>query len=97
MLKSLSPSAKVVCHIRKLSDLLHYSTTVHLLRQAEDMVSHLICQDLLLRLIAVLEELLNYIIAKYISHQLDSVGIKLAEDLILFVTVGSLQFLLNEA
>ena len=53
-------------------------------------------QKSFLHLIAVLEELLNNIVAKYICHKLQGVGLYLAEDLVLLVTICSLQFLLNE-
>jgi len=59
-------------------------------------ISHLVRQDLLLRLIAMLEELLNYVVAKDISHQLNGVWIELSEDLVLLIAIGSLELLLNE-
>lgn len=37
------------------------------------MILHLICEDLLLCLIAMLEELLNNVIAEHIGHQLHSI------------------------
>lgn len=41
------------------------------------MTFHLIGQQLLLRLVAVLKQLLNDIVAKDISHELDRVGLNL--------------------
>lgn len=61
------------------------------------MSAHLVCQNLLLRLVAVLEQLLHNIVAKDISHQLQAVGLDLPENLLLLVTVGGLQLLLDEA
>ena len=61
------------------------------------MALHLSCQHLLLRLIAVFEEFLNDIITKHIGHQLSRIWMQLAKHLILFVTVGRLKFLLDEA
>lgn len=60
------------------------------------MTLHLIGEDLLLCLITMLEEFLDDIIAKYVCHQLDGIWLDLAEDLILLVGIGRLQFLLNE-
>lgn len=89
--------SKVVYRKRQMSDLLYYATTIHLLRQTKNVIPHLIGQNLFLRLIAMLEEFLDHVIAKDICHQLDSIGVKLAEDLVFLVTVGSLELLLNEA
>lgn len=57
---------------------------------------HLIREDLLLGLIAMLKQLLNDVVAKHIGHQLEAVGLYLAEHLLLFVAVGRFQFLLDE-
>lgn len=61
------------------------------------MALHLSCQHLLLRLIAVFEEFLDDIITKHVGHQLSRVWMQLAKNLILFVTIGRLKFLLDEA
>ena len=61
------------------------------------MIPHLIGKHLLLCLVAVLEELLNHVITKDISHQLTCVRMELSKDLILFVAVCGLKLLLNEA
>lgn len=42
------------------------------------------------------EEFLDHIVAKDIGHQLDGVGEKLSEDLVLLIAVGCLELLLNE-
>jgi hypothetical protein len=60
------------------------------------MILHVLGQNSFLQLIAVLEELLNNIVAKDICHELQSVGLYLAEDLVLLVTICSLEFLLDE-
>lgn len=57
---------------------------------------HLVCQNLLLRLVAMLEELLYNIISKDVCHQLQTIALNLTENLLLFVTVCRLQFLLDE-
>jgi hypothetical protein len=44
----------------------------------------------------MLEELLNNIVAKHICHELQGVRLYLAEDLVLLVTICSLEFLLDE-
>ncbi len=61
------------------------------------MSSHLIRQSLFLRLIAVLEELLDNVIAKNVSHELNCVWMELPEDLVFLVAVGGLELLLNES
>lgn len=61
------------------------------------MTLHLIREDLLLRLVTMLEELLHNIVAEDVCHQLQRVWLDLTEDLFLLVTVGSFQLLLNEA
>ena len=58
---------------------------------------HLVRQNLLLRLVTVLEQLLNNVIAENISHQLQAVGLDLAENLLLLIAVGRLELLLDEA
>jgi hypothetical protein len=77
--------------------LLHYPAAVHLCRQRHDMTLHLIGKDLLLRLIAMLEEFLDHIIAEHIGHQLDRVWLYLGKNLVFLIRIGILQFLLNEA
>ena len=44
----------------------------------------------------MLEQLLNYVIAKNISHKLKRVGLNLSKNLIFLVTVCRFKFLLNE-
>jgi hypothetical protein len=44
----------------------------------------------------MLEELLDYIVAKNILHQLNRIRLNLSKHLIFFVAVSSLQLLLNE-
>lgn len=60
------------------------------------MVLHLIRQDLFLRLVAMLKELLDHIVAKDVRHELHSIGKDLPESLIFLITVGRLELLLNE-
>lgn len=57
---------------------------------------HLIRKNPLLRLVAMLEEFLDDVIAKDISHELQAVGLNLAEDLVFLIAVGGLEFLLDE-
>lgn len=57
---------------------------------------HLIGEDFLLSLVAVLEKLLHHVIPKNIRHQLQAVRLDFPENLLLLVTVGSLEFLLDE-
>lgn len=61
------------------------------------MALHLSGQHLLLRLIAVFEEFLNHIITEHVCHQLARVRMQFSKYLILFVTIGRLKFLLDEA
>ena len=57
------------------------------------MIVHLLSQNLFLHLIAVLEELLNNIVAKDIRHELQGVGLYLGEEMVLLATICSLEFL----
>lgn len=61
------------------------------------MTSHLIRQVFLLSLVSMLEELLDDVVPEDISHQLDGIGGKLSKDLILFIAIRRLEFLLDEA
>lgn len=61
------------------------------------MALHFVCHLLLLRLIPMLKELLNHVVAKDIGHQLPCVGVDLAEQLSFVVTVGCFELLLNES
>jgi len=88
--------SKALIDAKEDSYLLDHPAAVHLRRERHDMAFHLVCKDLLLGLIAMLEEFLNHVIAKNIRHQLDRVWLYLAEDLVLLVGIGSLQLLLNE-
>lgn len=81
----------------RLAHLLDHTTPVHLARQAQYPILHLIRKHFLLRLVAMLEELLDHIIAEDICHQLNGIGLDLPKDLILFVAVCRLELLLNEA
>lgn len=76
---------------------MYNSTPVHLHRQLHYMVLHLLSQHPLLYLIPVLEKFLDDIVAEDIRHQLKGVWLDLTEQLLLLVTVGSLQLLLDEA
>ena len=61
------------------------------------MPSHLVGKNLLLSLVAMLEQLLYHIISEYISHQLNGVWLYLSEETFFLITVGRLQLLLDEA
>ena len=61
------------------------------------MTLHLICQNSLLCLRAMLEEFLYDIISEQICHELKRIGLYLFEDLLLFVAVRGLKLLLNES
>lgn len=61
------------------------------------MIHHLVGQNLLLVLVAVLKQFLNNVIAKNVGHQLQCVRLDLAEHLLFLVAVGSLQLLLDKA
>jgi hypothetical protein len=61
------------------------------------MILHALCQHSLLKLVAVFKEFLNNIIAKDIRHKLQSVGVDFTEDLVLFITICRLEFLLDES
>ena len=76
--------------------LLHYSATVHASCKLQYAAFHPIRKNLLLRLVAVLEEFLNYVVAKDILHQLQAILLELPEDFVLFVTVRSFELLLDE-
>lgn len=78
------------------TDLLDDSATIHLQGQSQDMVLHLIGKDFLLRLIAVLEELLYNIIAEDVGHQLNRVGMYLPENLFLLIAVRRLELELDK-
>ena len=55
------------------------------------MVSHLICEDLLLGLITMFKEFLYNVITEHVRHELDGVRMNLAEHLIFLITVGGLE------
>lgn len=76
--------------------LLNHSTAVHLRRQCEHMSLHLVRENLLLCLVPMLKQLLNNIVAKDISHQLQAIRLNFAEHLFLLIAIGSLQLLLDE-
>lgn len=60
------------------------------------MTAHLVGKDLLLSLVAMLEQFLDNIVAEDIGHQLEAVWLDLAENLLLFIAVRSLELLLDE-
>lgn len=74
-----------------MSHLLYDPAAVHLQRQCQNMVFHLIRQDLFLRLVAMLKELLDHIVPKDVRHELHSIGKNLPESLIFLITVGRLE------
>lgn len=61
------------------------------------MAHHLLSQRLLLGLIPVLEEFLDNVVAKYIHHELDGIGLDLLENLFFLIAVCGFQLLLDEA
>ena len=61
------------------------------------MPHHLLSQSFLLGLIAVLKELLDNVVTKDIHHELNSVGLDLLENLLLFIAIGCFQLLLDKA
>lgn len=77
--------------------LLDYATGVHLIGELQDMAPHLTNKNLLLRLVTVLEELLDDIVAKDILHELECILLELPEDTFLDFTVCSFKLLLDEA
>lgn len=60
------------------------------------MTLHLAGENSLLALIAVLEKLLDHVVAEDIRHQLHGVRLNLLENALLLVAVSSLQLLLDE-
>lgn len=58
---------------------------------------HLVREDLLLRLITMLEQLLDNIIAKDISHQLQAIWLYFMEHLFFLIAIRGFQFLLDKA
>ena len=79
------------------TDLLNNATAIHLRRKGQDVVSHLVGQNLLLRLVAVFEEFLYDVIPKHVGHQLYGISRKFSEDLIFLIAVGSLKLLLDKS
>lgn len=61
------------------------------------MALHLIGNNLFLGLVAMLEELLDNVVAKHVCHQLQAVGLDFAEHLLFLVAIRCLQLLLNES
>jgi hypothetical protein len=60
------------------------------------MALHFPSQNLLLLLVAMLEELLNHVVAKDVGHQLQGIWKNFAKQLLLLVAIGRFQLLLNE-
>lgn len=52
-------------------NLLNYPTTIHLRGEGHNVTFHLVRKDLFLRLVAMLEEFLDHVIAKDVRHQLN--------------------------
>lgn len=85
-------------HINNLRDgdedtsiyLLNDTTTIHLTGQLQDMISHLLRQDLFLNLVSMLVQLLHHIVSKHVGHELKRIWLNLAKDLLLLVAVGRL-------
>lgn len=77
--------------------LLDDSTPVHLERQSKDVALHLHRECRLLILIAVLEELLDDVVAENVGHELEGAGHDLVENGLLVGTRRSLELLLNKA
>jgi hypothetical protein len=72
------------------SYLLNDPTAVHLQRQRQNMTLHLFRKDALLQLIAMFKELLDYVVAENISHQLQGILLNFREHHLFFVAVGCL-------
>lgn len=70
------------------TNLLNDTATIHLSGQRKDMSLHLVGENLLLRLVAMLEQLLNYVVTKHIGHELKAVRLDFTEHLFLLVAVG---------
>lgn len=77
--------------------LLNHAAGVCLHREVKHLALHLLRKDPLLRLVAVIEELLHHIVSEDILHQLHRIRLDLSEDLVLLVAIRSLQLLLNES
>lgn len=97
MLKGLDKVSRSLMCYTEDSYFLDNSAAIHLHRQLHNVVLHLLSQNPLLHLIAVLEHLLDHIVAENIRHQLQGVGLDLAEDLLFLITVSSFEFLLDES
>lgn len=58
---------------------------------------HLVGKNLLLRLVAMLKQLLNNVVPKHIGHQLKAVRLDFTEHLLLLIAVRGFQLLLDES
>jgi hypothetical protein len=76
---------------------LNNPTRIHLQREVDDFALDHAGEDLLLNLVSMFEKLLDDIVAEYILHELHGVGLYFAEDLVLLIAVGRLQFGLDES
>jgi len=76
--------------------LLYDPATVWLRRQVNDLALHSIGQHPLLHLVAILEQLLHYVVAEHILHQLDCVGFDFGKNAVPLVTVGRLELRLDK-
>lgn len=76
--------------------LLNNSTSVSVFREFGHLALHPLDKDLLVDCVTMLEELLKDIIAKYILHQGQCVGLQFAKDVVFLVGLGLLQLRLNE-
>jgi len=80
-----------------MSYLLYHTASIHLVCQCQYVSSHLSNKNLLLGLVAMLEEFLDYVVAENILHQLQSIFLQGSEYAFFDFAVGCLEFLLNEA
>lgn len=76
---------------------LTHPTTVHLHRQREDVILHLLGESSFLALIAVLKQLLDDVVAEYVGHELIGIRHDLIEDLLTLVGRASLDPVLDES
>lgn len=77
--------------------LLNNAAGVHLAGQIYHLAFHHVGKNLFLYLVAMLEKLLNNIIAEHIFHQLYSIWFNFAEHLVLFIAVGAFKLGLDKS
>lgn len=78
-------------------DFVTHAAAIHLHRELKHMPLHLLGESAHLLLVAVLEHLLNDVVAKDVRHELVGVGHDFFEHLGAFLGRGSFQLVLDEA